>query len=90
MEALVISPICPFTWSNRPLVLPSRQTVLVTVEKEQRSGIVLTVDGQDSFELEPDDAVTIRHYPHYAQLITAGRSSYYSALTGKLSWGEGG
>jgi NAD+ kinase len=87
MEALILSPVCPFTLSNRPLVLPSRQNLLVTVEQEQRSGIVLTVDGQDTFDLEPDDTITVTHFSHYARLITAGRSSYYSALKGKLSWG---
>ena len=87
MEAVVISPICPFTLSNRPLVFPSRQTLRVTVEKEQRSGIVLTVDGQDTFELEPGDTITIDQYPHFVRLITAGRSPYYSALKQKLGWG---
>ena len=87
MEAVVISPVCPFTLSNRPLVLPSRQTLLVTVEQEQRGGVILTVDGQDAFELKPCDTVTIEHLPHYARLITAGRSSYYSALKEKLGWG---
>jgi NAD+ kinase len=88
MEALIVSPVCPFTLSNRPLVLPSRQTLLVDVEKEQRSGILLTVDGQDTFELEPEDTITIRHGSHYARLITAGRSSYYAALKNKLAWGK--
>ena len=90
MEAVVVSPVCPFTLSNRPLVLPLRQTLRVTVEKEQRSGIILTVDGQDAFELKPCDTVTINYLPHYARLITTGRSSYYSALQEKLRWGEGG
>ena len=87
MEAVVVSPVCPFTLSNRPLVLPSRQTLRVTVEKEQHSGVILTVDGQDAFELKPYDTVTIDHLPHYARLITADRSSYYSALKEKLGWG---
>jgi len=84
MEAMVVSPICPFTMSNRPLVLPSRQTLLVTVEQEQRSDIVLTVDGQDTFGLLPGDTVTVDQFPHYARLITTGRSSYYTALQEKL------
>jgi len=88
MEAVIVSPVCPFTLSNRPLVLPSRQNLLVTVEKEQRSSIVLTVDGQDTFDLEPEDTITVTHFPYYARLITAGRSSYFSALKDKLSWGE--
>jgi NAD+ kinase len=87
MEAVIVSPVCPFTLSNRPLVLPSRQNLLVTVEKEQRSEIVLTIDGQDTFDLEPEDTITVTHFPHYARLITAGRSSYFSALKSKLAWG---
>jgi NAD+ kinase len=89
MEAVVVSPVCPFTLSNRPLVLPSRQTLRVTVEKEQHSSVILTVDGQDAFELKPGDTVTIKHLPHYARLITADRSSYYSALQEKLGWAGG-
>jgi len=85
----VVSPICPFTLSNRPLVLPARQTLLVTVEKEQRSDIMLTIDGQDIFDMEPGDTITIDQFPHHARLITTGRSSYYSALKDKLEWGGG-
>jgi NAD+ kinase len=87
MEAVIVSPVCPFTLSNRPLVLPSRQTLIVTVEMEQRSGVLLTIDGQNTFELKPGDKITIKHSPHYARLITAGQSAYYSALKEKLAWG---
>jgi NAD+ kinase len=90
MEAQIISPICPFTLSNRPLVLPSRQTLHITVDREQRSGVLLTCDGQETFDLEPGDLVTIKHSPHYALLITSGYSSYYKALADKLAWSSSG
>ncbi|MDR2923339.1 MAG: NAD(+)/NADH kinase [Treponema sp.] len=90
MEAQIISPICPFTLSNRPLVLPSRQTLQITVCEDQRSGVLLTCDGQETFDLEPGDLVTIKHSPHYALLITSGYSSYYKALAEKLAWASGG
>jgi NAD+ kinase len=94
MEALILNPICPFTLSNRPLVLPPRQTLLVTVGGAQRSGVLLTVDGQDTFDLEPEDRVIIRQAPRQALLISAGREAYYSALRTKLFWpaaaGNGG
>jgi len=86
MEAVIICPICPFTLSNRPMVLPFRQTLRVTVEKQQRSGVLLTIDGQDTFELRPDDNIVIRHSPYYTRLITVGHTAYYSALRRKLSW----
>jgi NAD+ kinase len=88
MDALIVNPICPFTLSNRPIVLPSRQSLIVTVEKEQRSGVLLTVDGQDTFELKGGDEIIIRQSLHYARIVTLGRESYYSALLGKLSWGN--
>ena len=91
MEARIISPICPFSLSNRPLVLPSRQTLYVTVEKQQKSGVLLTVDGQDTFALEGGDTVIASHFPHHALLITSGSSAYYLALRKKLAWHvEGG
>jgi NAD+ kinase len=86
MEAQILNPICPFTLSNRPIVLPSRQPLHITVEKEQRSGVLLTVDGQDTFELEPCDIITVSRSAHYAQLITTGSSAYYLALKEKLGW----
>jgi NAD+ kinase len=90
MEAQIISPICPFTLSNRPLVLPSRQALQITVCREQRSGVLLTCDGQETFDLEPGDLVTIKHSQNYALLITAGYSSYYKALAEKLAWTSAG
>jgi NAD+ kinase len=90
MEAQIINPICPFALSNRPLVLPSRQTLQITVDREQRSGVLLTCDGQETFDLEPCDLITIKHSPHYALLVTAGYSSYYKALAEKLAWASYG
>jgi NAD+ kinase len=86
MEALILSPICPFTLSNRPLVLPSKPALRVTVAYEQRSGVLLTIDGQDTFDLEPGDRIMIRQAPQQALLISADRRSYYSALRTKLAW----
>ena len=90
MEALIVNPICPYTLSNRPLVLPARQSLVITVAKDQRSAVLLTVDGQDTFALEPEDQITIRHAAHYALLISADRSAYYSAIRAKLAWDGSG
>jgi NAD+ kinase len=91
MEAVILNPICPFTLSNRPFVLPSRQILAITVTEEQRSGVLLTVDGQEVFSLECKDRIIIRQAPWPALLIFADRHGYYSALHSKLSLsGNGG
>ncbi|MCL2277296.1 MAG: NAD(+)/NADH kinase [Treponema sp.] len=86
MEAVIINPICPFALSIRPFVLPSYQTLSITVEKPIRSNVLLTVDGQDTFDLECDDRVIIQQAPNPALLILAGKHNYYSALRNKLFW----
>jgi NAD+ kinase len=86
MEALILNPICPFALSNRPFVLPSRQTLTVTVADEQRSDVLLTIDGQDTFPLECKDKIYITQSPYSAELIFNGRYAYYSALRTKLFW----
>ncbi|GHU05592.1 NAD kinase [Spirochaetia bacterium] len=86
MEALIINPICPFTLSNRPVVLSAKETVIIEVEAEQRSGVLLTVDGQVTEPLEPGDRVSIRQAPYKARLIASGREAFYRALRSKLNW----
>ena len=86
MEALILNPICPFTLSNRPFVLPSKQKVTIAVAEEQRAGVILMVDGQDTFPLECKDKVHIKQAPFGAELIFNGPSIYYQALRTKLFW----
>jgi NAD+ kinase len=86
IEALIINPICPFTLSNRPIVIPAHETVMVEVEAEQRSGVLLTLDGQLTEPLEPGDRVFIRRAASPARLIDSGRRVFYKALRTKLNW----
>jgi NAD+ kinase len=91
MEAIIINPICPFTLSNRPFVLPSRERVIIEVEQGQRSGVRLTVDGQETENLECGDRICIKQAPYALMLIGSGRNDFYRALREKLSWsGAGG
>jgi NAD+ kinase len=86
MEALIINPVCPFTLSHRPLVLPARDTVIIEVEREQRSGVLLTIDGQVTEPLEPGDRILLRQAPCQARLVFADRNAFYKALRTKLNW----
>jgi NAD+ kinase len=89
MEAIIINPICPFTLSNRPVVVPSHETVVVEVEAEQRSGVVLTVDGRIGEDLEPGDRIYIRRAPYQALIVASDRRVFYRVLRSKLNWSGG-
>ncbi|MDR2403113.1 MAG: NAD(+)/NADH kinase [Spirochaetaceae bacterium] len=84
LEAIIINPVCPFTQSNRPLVIPARRRVIVEVEAEQRSGVLLTVDGQLTEALEPGDRICIGRAPGEARLVASGRKGFYTALRTKF------
>jgi NAD+ kinase len=89
MEMVIINPICPFTLSSRPIVVPSGERVITLVEKEQRSGVLLTVDGQITEPLEPGDRVITRQAPYRALLAAVSREAFYRALRTKLGWSGG-
>jgi NAD+ kinase len=89
IEAVIINPICPFTLSNRPMVVPVHKTITVEVEEEQRSGVLLTVDGQITEPLEPNDRIFIQKAPYQAQLIASDREVFYRVLRSKLNWSGG-
>ncbi len=89
MEAMILNPICPFTLSNRPIVIPSHETVVVQVEEVQRSGVMLTVDGQIVVPLEPGDKIVVRRAEHKARLVASDRNLFYRVLRTKLNWSGG-
>ena len=89
MDAVIINPVCPFTLANRPIVISSDEKIITLVENEQRSDVILTVDGQITFPLEWDDRIVVRCFAHALQLIASDRWAFYRALRTKLEWSGG-
>jgi len=90
LEALILNPICAFTLSHRPMVLPAEEMVLVEVEEEQRSGVLLTLDGQVTEKLKPGDRIYLKKANYSCLLIASGRTNFYHALRTKFSWAGAG
>ncbi|MFQ3578844.1 MAG: NAD(+)/NADH kinase [Bacteroidales bacterium] len=89
MEAFIINPICPFTLSNRPMVVPVSEKIHVIVDKDQRSSVLLTIDGQEVVSLEENDRVVFFKAPFYANIISSDREMFYRVLKTKLNWSGG-
>lgn len=86
MAAFVITPICPFTLANRPLLIPADEPVLVEVEPGQRTEISLTVDGVEVVPLQPGDRVALSRSVHRTHIIRSGERNFYQVLRSKLDW----
>lgn len=86
VEAMVVTPICPHTLTNRPVVLPADVEITLCAEYTPvRVG--LTVDGQVYEEIAQGDRVVIRRARKTFQLIDLGLRTYYDTLREKLHWG---
>jgi NAD+ kinase len=86
MEAFLITPICPFTLSNRPMVVPADEVLRVDVEEPQKVDVALTIDGQESFPLLPRDSIWIRQAPCKAKIVRTDKRTFYDVLRTKLNW----
>lgn len=86
IDAFVISPICPHTLTNRPLVISGESRVKMEVGSEG-AGRGLTVDGQVYEELIPGDVVVVERSSTRLKLVDAEIRSFYTTLREKLSWG---
>jgi NAD+ kinase len=85
LHALIITPICPHTLSNRPIVLPGCSGLTLAVQGgAERSA--LTVDGQVNRELVPGDRVRVSCANEPLKLITTGRHTFFDTLRNKLDW----
>lgn len=87
MNAIVITPICPFTLSNRPLVVPDDSVIELRL-KTEREDVVLTLDGQVGIPLQVDDRVVIRKSHTTFNLVQPMNRNYFDVLRDKLRWGR--
>lgn len=89
LDAFVLSPICPFSLSNRPIVLPSSGVLCIDILPSRDTGISLTVDGQVLNSLETGDVVFLQKAKEKVLLADCGSAVFYSALRSKLHWSGG-
>jgi NAD+ kinase len=87
MNAVVVTPICPFTLSNRPIVVPDDAEIELVL-KTQNEEAALTLDGQVGFELLAGDIVKIRKSRTTFNLVQPPNRNYFDVLRDKLRWGR--
>jgi len=86
LDSFVITPICPHTLSNRPLVIPDTCHIELEFEAGEES-IFLTLDGQVGIELLTGDRIGVTKAPTKLRLIRPTRKNYFEILRSKLKWG---
>ena len=85
-DAIVLTPICSHTLTNRPIVIPAAHRIEVTVQSDQE--IMLTVDGQVGVGLRERDVVEVVKAAAHIRLVRFPQKDFFSVLRTKLKWGE--
>jgi NAD+ kinase len=86
MDAVVLTPICSHTLTNRPMVVPGTDRIEVTLLADQ--DVMATMDGQVGVGLRGGDTVEIRKAAFRIRLVRFPQKDFFSVLRTKLKWGE--
>jgi NAD+ kinase len=87
LHCIIITPICPHTLTNRPIVIPDDVEIRATLKTKQQE-VILTLDGQQGFTLEFEDVVEVKKAQGHIFLIKSPYRHYFEVLREKLKWGE--
>lgn len=92
LPALILTPINPHSFTQKPIVLPGTDTVDVEVlQKENRfidSEVSLTLDGQAYYPLRRFDRVVVATDPHRVKFLRRNQDTFFHTLRTKLKWGD--
>ncbi len=86
VSAICLTPICPHTLTNRPVLLPDSSTVDVVLQGGDDESY-LTIDGQVGLNLELHDRVRTRLAGHAVRIIEPQRMHFFEVLRSKMKWG---
>ncbi|HTL12806.1 MAG TPA: NAD(+)/NADH kinase [Bdellovibrionota bacterium] len=89
ISALIITPICAHSLTQRPLVLSDRGEIQIRLQ-DRPGHVILTLDGQDVVEMKENDVVVVRRFRrHSLQLVSSPTRDYFSVMREKLKFGLG-
>lgn len=88
VPGIILTPICPFTLTIRPLIVSDSVSVEIALEKRARD-VMVTFDGQAGLELLENDRLAIRKSEHPVRMIVVPGQDYFDLVKTKLRWSGG-
>ncbi|MFH1759798.1 MAG: NAD(+)/NADH kinase [bacterium] len=87
LEILIITPICPHTLQQRPLIFSAGKELSLRIEPNKTASIALILDGKIKFSLKDNDSIVITKSRYTTKLIRPANTDIFKTLRKKLSWG---
>ncbi len=89
VEVMVITPVCPHSLHQRPIVLPADGKLeLYPSFKNKDDGAILSLDGQTHLPLAPHTTIEISRSRYEINLLGFQERGFFDVLHKKLSWGK--
>lgn len=86
LRVIILSPICPHTMTNRPLIIPADKEIRTEIDTG-KAEVSLTIDGQVWINLSPGgEEVRVTMARKRVRLIANPEESYFQVLRQKLNW----
>ncbi len=86
LNCIILTPICPHTLTNRPIVISGDDIITVELNSLDND-VMITLDGQVGFSLRDEDVVKIEKDEKKTLILTSPRKNYFETLRTKLKWG---
>lgn len=86
LPGIVMTPICPHTFTFRPMIISSRVRIKIRLNTDEEE-VFLTLDGQRGGEMHKGDIVEVRSSELKFELISSPKRNYFDLLQEKLGWG---
>jgi NAD+ kinase len=88
LEVVVVTPICPHTLSDRPIVVSARSVIEIRLIDRPDSSAEVACDGRSLAPLNPGDSLVIRTAGARITLLHPEGYDYFRLLRSKLNWGR--
>ena len=88
VSAILVTPICPHSLTNRPLMLPDSSKLVLRIP-EYSGEVFVSVDGQQSNPLKTGDEVVLKQSESKLKFVHSLTRGYFEILRTKLNWGLG-
>jgi NAD+ kinase len=88
LATILVTPICPFMLSSRPIILPADKIVRTCLDtRDACQNAQVIIDGQPVWEMKKNDVLEIETAEHALHLIVSSTRDYFTILRNKLHWG---
>jgi NAD+ kinase len=88
VPGIILTPICPFTLTNRPLIIPDTSEVTIRLNGDP-TDIALTFDGQEGMGIGGRDRIVVKKSDNAVKMISLSDLNYFKVLKARLMWSGG-